>query len=126
MGRGDGEAARDRTARSLGRDLFVSLRDGGELRFVPPPTGLRFTEGRAFSPDGTKLFVGVEDARSGVVAVEMASGTVVGTLAHLHRGEHAATHWLTVSADGERLLEGNLDQSVLLLDATFSGGRRAP
>ncbi len=113
--------------KSVEKLVIVSLSDGRELHLVAPPDDMRFTEAVAFSPDGTKLYVGVrDDKRSGVTAIGVETGTILGTLGDLHQSQQAAATSLTVNVDGTRLIEGNADQTALVLDTNVLLASRRP
>jgi WD40 repeat protein len=116
-------------AASLAREsesqlVLVSLESGKELARVEAPKGLRFTSAMTFSSDGGLLYVGVtSDGRSGVAAITVKGGKHLAVLDKLHEQAHPMSRFLSLSPDGKRLLEGNQDQTGLVLDtAKLQGG----
>jgi WD40 repeat protein len=105
--------------------VFSSLSDGKELRSVEAPKDTHFWGWPTFSPDGSLLYAGFHgDGHSGVLAIAVKTGKIVGVLDRLHERRRPLTHFLATSPDGKRLLEGNDDQTALVLDATkLQGGK---
>jgi hypothetical protein len=70
------------------------------------------------------LYVGVtSDGRSGVAAITVKGGKHLAVLDKLHEQAHPMSRFLSLSPDGKRLLEGNQDQTGLVLDtAKLQGG----
>lgn len=106
--------------------VLVSLADGKEIAKADAPKGAAFSRAMTFSPDGSILYAGIRgDGRSGVVAIAAKTGKVVGTLDKLHEGTHPSPTptLLAPSPDGKRLLEGNQDQTGLVLDTPKLQGK---
>jgi hypothetical protein len=111
-------------AATEGKLVLLSLTDGKELSKADPPAGMTFWQAVTFSPDGSLVYAGVRgDDRSGVVAISPKTGKVVATLDGLHERAHPMPAFLAISPDGTRLLEGNHDQTGLVIDTAKLRGK---
>lgn len=104
--------------------LLVSLTAGKEIASADAPKDMTFWNAVTFSPDGSLVYAGIRgDNRSGVAAISAKTGKVVAVLDRLHDRAHPMPYFLTRSPDGKRLLEGNQDETGLVIDATKLSGR---
>lgn len=105
---------------------LIDLKTGTTSQSVRAPKGTRFSYGNvAITRDGRTAYAGTtNDTSSGLVAIAIKSGKIVGSLEALHDLGHPTSSSLSLSADGKTLVEGNTDGTALVIDTGAFGGAK--